>query len=97
MGLSLHSKMHQCLTLFPVLFLQSLYVPFYSDNFSIYLSPLFLYLVPLYLVMILMRSSILVVTGLIKPNNVFVNELFLGAEFDLHIYMYICCTGIAYG
>ena len=33
MGLSLHSKMHQCLTLFPVLFLQSLYVPLNSVNF----------------------------------------------------------------
>ena len=65
-GFSLHSKMHQCLTLFPVLFLQSLYiyVPLNSENFSIYLSPHVLYLVPLYLVMILIRSSILVVTGL---------------------------------
>ena len=63
-GLSLHSKMHQCLTLFPVLFLQSLYVPLNSENFSIYLSPHFLYLVPPYLVRILIRSSILVVTGL---------------------------------
>ena len=35
MGLSLHSKMHQCLTLFPVLFLQSLCVPLNSENFSI--------------------------------------------------------------
>ena len=37
-----HSKMHQCLTLFPVLFLQSLYIYIYmslfnSENFSIYL------------------------------------------------------------
>ena len=37
MGLSLHSKMHQCVTLFPVLFLQSLYVPLNSKNFSIFL------------------------------------------------------------
>ena len=34
MDLSLHSKI---LTLFPVLFLQSLYVPFNSENVTIYL------------------------------------------------------------
>ena len=41
-----------------------LYVPLNSENFSIYLSPHFLCLVPPYFVMILIRSSILVVTGL---------------------------------
>ena len=39
--------------------------------------------------MILIKSSILVVTGLIKPNNVFVNELFWGAKFDLSTYQIV--------
>ena len=34
MGLSLHSKIHQCLTLLPVLFLRSLDVPFRIFSFT---------------------------------------------------------------
>ena len=77
MGLSLHSKMHQCLTLFPVLFLQSLYVP---QFFHLLVSTLFILgsTVPCEDSDKVQYSSIYIVTGLIKPNNVFVNELFRG-------------------
>ena len=60
-GLSLHSKMHQCLTLFPVLFLQSLYIcPSFREFFHLLVSTLFILgsTVPCE------DSGILVVTGL---------------------------------
>ena len=43
-GTSTQCHAYQYPSLFPVLFLQSLYVPFNSRNFFIYLSPLFFYL-----------------------------------------------------
>ena len=71
---------------FPVRFLQSLYVPFNTENFSIYLSTLFLYLVLPYLVMILQYSS----SNRVKPNNVFVNELFCGCLNFTYLHVHIC-------
>ena len=63
MGLSLHSKMHQCLTLFPVLFLQSLYALFILGS-----------TVPCEDSDKVQYSS----SNRVKTNHVFVNELFRG-------------------